>query len=293
MKEFANMKKYLSAWLLLFSGVMIFGAEPEIKNNYWAKEKNGAYVLSTEQGKTGILSSVLPMKKGEYLRITYQVQGDGKSGLLCCTSGFSDKNSNLYSYEKTVSSGNRIHYCYAPEGAEIKLQIFGKSEKTPGSLIISDLKLEKSTDFKKLDCSPYENQSWRCYFKEEVSMVSAEDHLEGGTAVQIRNGSDRNGGAQTFNFPLLPDSQYRITFWTKSPEGCRYTLWVDGWTQNQKHWYSAFKFSADKEYQQKTLELKTPADAAERGRGLARLRFLLPPNQTLLIKGIVIERLGK
>ena len=138
------MKKYLSAWLLLFSGVTIFAAEPEIKNNYWAKEKNGTYVLSTGVGKTGILSSVFPMKKGEYLRITYQVRGDGKSGLFCCTSGFSDKNSNLYSYEKAAASGKRIHYCYAPEDAEIKLQIFGKSEKKTGSLNISDLKLEKS-----------------------------------------------------------------------------------------------------------------------------------------------------
>lgn len=287
------MKKYLSAWLLLFSGVTIFAAEPEIKNNYWAKEKNGTYVLSTGVGKTGILSSVLPMKKGEYLRISYQVRGDGKSGLLCCTSGFSDKNSNLYSYEKAAASGKRIHYCYALEDAEIKLQIFGKSEKKTGSLNISDLKLEKSADFKKLNCSPYENQSWKSCFQAEVSTVSAEDHLEGGTAVQIRNGSIRNGGAQTFSFPFLPDSQYRITFWAKSPEGCRYTLWVDGWTPNRPHWYSVFKFSADKEYQLKTLELKTPADAAERCRGLARLRFQLPPDQTLLIKDIVIERLEK
>ena len=155
------------------------------------------------------------------------------------------------------------------------------------------MKLEKSADFKKLNCSPYENQSWKSCFKAEVSTVSAENHLEGGTAVQIRNGSIRNGGAQTFSFPLLPDSQYRITFWAKSPEGCRYTLWVDGWTPNRPHWYSAFKFSADKEYQLKTLELKTPADAAERCRGLARLRFQLPPDQTLLIKDIVIERLEK
>ena len=287
------MKKYLSACLLLFSGAMIFGTEPEIKNNYWAKEKNGTYVLSTGQEKRGILSSVIPMKKGEYLRITYQVRGDGKSDLLCCTGGFSDKNSNLYSCEKAAVSGKRIHYCHAPEDAEIKLQIFGKSENKTGSLTISDLKLEKSTDFRKLNCSPYENQSWQSYFKAEISTVPAEDHLEGGTAVQIRNGSSRDGGARTFSFPLLPDSQYRITFWAKSPDGCRYTLWVDGWTQNRPHWYSAFKFSADKEFQLKTLELKTPADAAERCRGLARLRFLLPPDRTLLVKDIVIERLGK
>ena len=232
------------------------------------------------------------MKKGEYLRITYQVEGDGKSGLVCCTGGFSDKNSNLYSYENPAASGKRIHYCHAPEDAEIKLQIFGKSD-TPGFLTVSDLKLEKSADFRKLNGAPYENQSWKSYFKAEVGTVPAEDHLEGGTAVQIRNGAVRNGGAQTFSFPLLPDAQYRIAFWAKSPESCSYTLWVDGWTQDRKHWYSAFQFSADKEYQLKTLELKTPADAADRCRGLARLRFLLPPDRTLLIKGIVIERLGQ
>lgn len=287
------MKKYLSACLLLFSGAMIFGTEPEIKTNYWAKENNGTYVLSTEKGKPGILSSVLSMKKGEYLRITYQFQGDGETGLLCCTKGFSDKSSNLYSFEKAALSGNRIHYCYAPEDAEIKLQIFGKSGKNAGSVTISDLKLEKSTDFKKLDCSPYENQSWKSYFKAELSMVPAEDHLEGGTALQIRNGSTKNGGAHTFSFPLLPDSQYRISFWAKSPEGCRYTLWVDGWSPKRTHWYSESKFSSDKEYELKTVELKTPADASERCRGLARLRFQLPPDKTLHIKDINIERLEK
>lgn len=94
----------------------------------------------------------------------------------------------------------------------------------------------------------------------ELTVVGAEEHIEGGRALRVAPGADKgNFGVYSNLLPLQPGKKYKLSFWGRATQPTGIRLGLDGYLAGQaKHWHKLGAFQLTPEWQVYSMLFDSP-----------------------------------
>ncbi len=235
-------------------------------------------------------------------RLSYSASIDGKSSkdLLVVQFGTFRQNDTI-SQTAGNAEGTVFNYFYVPAPAAermMRFQLFGPSGFRAR---ISNITLEKLSedDLRKITVdfnsetgkSPlfFHTYNWQ---DGDVSIVAAEDHIDGGKAMRVTAGSRQKRYTVISSFlPIRFGKKYRLSFWAKSPDSAALTFGPNTYVPRQKNWKKLEKFALTPEWKEYSMEFAGP-DLSLYPHMKSRTFFLdlsLAPEKEAFFKSFTLE----
>lgn len=282
-----NFAKLSISAVLAFSGAVLFADISGIVTSYNVKHSNGVYSLDNKKSSYAALKWQTCVKAEKYYMLEFRVSSKKQAEVKLDMQGFQDSVYNvLNKYAAAPGSGLYRAYFYAPATAGLSFRLFSGD-----SIRLSDLKFQElsTVDLKHIETKGLASQFY-CLRKEngaKIETVADKDSLEGGHAIRYTLLTAGGPSLDSRNFPLLPNTEYELSFWCKGPAGLTILAHVNGWASKRKHWYISRNFKlANDEYQLYKINFRTPEDVDRiLGRGHLNI-FLKTANASIDIKGL-------
>ncbi len=276
------MKLELLLMSFLLPGTLLLAEPISWKTSGSVVREGDNMVLAAKPGKQASVFTKTTFKSGSFQNFSMMTQAEQPSEITVQTAGFTDPAYNKFFRLPIPSGDSKISFgFYVPEETEMKLVIQLEGKDAPSKVRVL------SPAFSSGRRNPPE-----FYLTLRAGgllrTVSAEDHIEGGTATEFTPFTQGSSMLRSLDFCMMPGKTYVLKFWAKGDMPGPLTARADGWAPKRKHFYVQKTFQVSTEYREFRIEVKTPEDV-DAYLGVMRLQLTPGLSKKLFVKDLTIE----